>query len=309
MKRGPGQLLSDLYRDLRDRRLLPVVGLLAVAIAAVPVALKNESEPVPPPSAPVAADAENGKAVPAVLIADEGVRNYRKRLDLLRMKNPFEEKFQLPTITEGGLEDVTAVSDTSVTGVSTEATVESGDAGVSVSTGDTSTSSGDDTASADSSSDGGGGGSGDSGGSSADDSGQSETLYTYHVSVLAGPAGEEEPYEDVEPLTVLPGAAAPVAIFAGATEDGKRAVFMVSSDVTGTSGEGSCLPSASDCEYLVLREGQSRSLDYASAGGPSGTYVLELTSIDLVPVDEGGGGNSKEAQRTSIPSVSLTSGG
>ena len=33
------QILSDLYRDLRDRRLLPLVVVLIVGIAVVPIAL------------------------------------------------------------------------------------------------------------------------------------------------------------------------------------------------------------------------------------------------------------------------------
>ena len=36
--------LSDLYYDLRDRRLLPVVALVIVAIAAVPFLLGGDSE-------------------------------------------------------------------------------------------------------------------------------------------------------------------------------------------------------------------------------------------------------------------------
>ena len=53
MNKG-GDMLKDLYRDLRDRRLLPVVIALAVAIVAVPFLLGGGSEPVPP-TAPAAA--------------------------------------------------------------------------------------------------------------------------------------------------------------------------------------------------------------------------------------------------------------
>ncbi len=52
MNKG-GDMLKDLYRDLRDRRLLPVVIALAVAIVAVPFLLGGGSEPVPP-TAPAA---------------------------------------------------------------------------------------------------------------------------------------------------------------------------------------------------------------------------------------------------------------
>jgi len=43
--------LTDLYYDLRDRRLLPLVALVVVAIFAVPFLLGGEStKPATPPS-------------------------------------------------------------------------------------------------------------------------------------------------------------------------------------------------------------------------------------------------------------------
>jgi hypothetical protein len=46
--------LSDLYYDLRDRRLLPLLALILVAIVATPFLLKEDSPepaPAPPPVA------------------------------------------------------------------------------------------------------------------------------------------------------------------------------------------------------------------------------------------------------------------
>ena len=45
--------LSDLWADLREKRLWPVALLLLVALVAVPVVLaKPGAEPAPPPPAP-----------------------------------------------------------------------------------------------------------------------------------------------------------------------------------------------------------------------------------------------------------------
>ena len=44
--------IADLYYDLRERRLLPLIALVVVAIAAVPLLLGNSEEVVVPPSEP-----------------------------------------------------------------------------------------------------------------------------------------------------------------------------------------------------------------------------------------------------------------
>jgi hypothetical protein len=56
-------------------------------------------------------------------------------------------------------------------------------------------------------------------------------------------------------------------------------VFLVSNDVSSTSGEGSCFPTQSSCESVILREGQSRTFDYAPDGV---TYRLKLRKIRAV---------------------------
>jgi len=66
-------MLRDLYRDLRDRRLLPVVIALAVAIVAVPFLLGGGgSDPVSPSAPAVTSEAGAGGADPLspVVLAD-----------------------------------------------------------------------------------------------------------------------------------------------------------------------------------------------------------------------------------------------
>ena len=84
---------QDLYKDMRDRRLIiPAVALL-VAIVAVPIVLSSPSESSVTPPAPVA-DPDAVAVEPAVLAVQEiGVRDYRKRLSELEQKNPFGSRF------------------------------------------------------------------------------------------------------------------------------------------------------------------------------------------------------------------------
>ncbi len=85
-------MLRDLYRDLRDRRLLPVVIALAVAIVAVPFLLGGGgSDPVSPsvPAATSEAGAGGADPLSPVVLADvPGLRDYRKRLDEFQSRDP-----------------------------------------------------------------------------------------------------------------------------------------------------------------------------------------------------------------------------
>ena len=87
----PPQLLTDVYRDLRDRRLLiPVIALL-VALVAVPMLLGSKTPPPVPPAPAASVDLKDAAAVQsAVFVENASVRNYRKRLEPLKAKNPFD---------------------------------------------------------------------------------------------------------------------------------------------------------------------------------------------------------------------------
>ena len=88
--------LQDLYWDLRDRRLLPLVGLIVVAIVAVPFLLGGDSpEPLPDPSESLSAEAESARASDLVVVqATPGLRDYRQRLRGRTAKNPFSQPKQ-----------------------------------------------------------------------------------------------------------------------------------------------------------------------------------------------------------------------
>ncbi len=300
-----GGLMGDLYRDLRDRRLLPVIGVLVVAIVAVPFLLKSEPEVVPPP-APLGAE-ETSEAVPAVMVEDEGIRNYRQRLDLLQSKNPFEDHFApAPSVVEeqGAVELAPEVPIDS--GV--PPTTSGGSTSTSVSPipsypesvneyGDGSTDTGTSTDSSDTT---------DSGGTSPDEIVREEYRLSYRVNVLVGASGQATERSGVKTLSFLPSRQRPVAVFVGVSEDGEQAVFMLSSDVTGTSGAGECSPSAADCQFVTLKEGERRTLTYAPEGKTPEDFTLELTGVELVVVEHGDdavpGDGERDQQSASVPS-------
>jgi hypothetical protein len=257
--------VEDLYRDMRDRRLLLPALALIVAIVAVPFLLATPKEPAPAPAA--FQPPEGSEAVtPAVLAEEEvGVRDYRKRLDELKSKNPFADSSNLPSdsgdsSSSGELVDPTSTSP--ISPVPTSSTSRSDAV-------DTSQSSGDGSGTADDSGD--------------DGSGDEILILAPRVDVHAGKFGEPKDIEGVEIGDLLPDRRkAPVAMLLGVSDDLEFADFLVSDDVTKTNGDGSCRPRANDCEFLRLAAGEKRTFIYEPNGRK---YVIKVTDIREVIVD------------------------
>jgi hypothetical protein len=252
--------VEDLYRDMRDRRLLlPALGLI-VAIIAVPIALKSPKEDPPVPAAFV--EPEGAEAVsPAVLAEDAvGVRDYRKRLDALKSKNPFAGSFPEPAALAGD----GALVDPATESTSAPAAGNAPTDPATTSPADVSTIPAD--------------------GSSFDGSTAGEILILApRVDVKTGRFGEPKDLEGVELGDLLPDRRkAPVVMLIGVSEDLKHATFLVSDDVSETDGDGSCRPRANDCEFLRLADGEKRTFVYEPNGRK---YVVKVTDIREVVVD------------------------
>lgn len=267
---------TDLYRDLRDRRLLIPALVLIIALIAVPVALKQGEEPTVPlgasPAAPEAATAVE----PAVLTEQlGGVRDYRKRLDALNRTNPFDQKYLVPT-PKG--ETVENVETTSIADVGASDPAPSGPAPDLGSTGATS-----------------------SGAQTTVDPApasnpppakpdEKKVVYVYEprIDAVVGYDGKRKKYESVRPGKLLPDRSTPIAMFLWAPKSLETARFVLSSDVVATSGEGHCAPGPADCQFLKLADGEKRVIEYASgpaAGvGVAEKYSLKVTSISRVLV-------------------------
>lgn len=268
MKQPPA-FLNDLYRDMRDRRLLLPALALLVAILAVPIALSASSSPKP--TVPAQAVDEDALAVvPAVLVGDDaGIRDYRERLDGLDEKDPFSDKF--------APDPASAAGDLAPPDVPVDA--QSGGGTSPVRDAPPATGSGPDPSSP----------------STQPPSSSSPSpspsppveptiqILEARVDAYVGKAGKRKLQEDIEPGDRLPDRQAPLLLFLGSSSNLEYAEFVVSRDVTGTSGEGQCSGRGKTCEFLRLGEGDVQFFRY---GRDSERYAIRVTDISGVVVDE-----------------------
>lgn len=283
LKKGPEIKLSelkvpdfiyDLYYDLRERHLLPLVAILAIAIVAVPILLSQSSDAEP---------AEEGAAVVAtpsavasgsgVLVAKSapGLRAYNRRLRRLHAKDPFRQpqaaqatQTEAPVAVTGGAEEATsaaggAISETPAPsdGPPSETTAEPVPGAGKI------------------------------------------TYFSYaiDVRVVTGSAqdssaahssardstNETTVRRNLPELTMLPSRSTPAVIYMGSTKDGKKALMLVSSDVQAIFGDGKCVLGSDRCELLALEPGLPETFVYGGAGR---TFKLELQKIHLVTTDK-----------------------
>ncbi len=105
----------------------------------------------------------------------------------------------------------------------------------------------------------------------------------YHVAVLFGALPTTTtpltPYVDLKLLTPLPSSEQPLVVFRGVTAGGKSATFTLVGEAPILHGEGACLPSASQCEALDLQTGKAEQLEYLSSSGQVVSYELKVVSI------------------------------
>ena len=269
----PPAVISDLYGDLRDRKLLPIVVVLVVATAALPVLLGSDAEPVAPPPTDQAAETKaEVPTLPAVLASNPGLRDYRKRLDALSATNPFRQNFTLPSAADATVKDVSkSASGVTVSGgeASTSATSETGSAG------GTDVSGGSGTATID----------GESTEVETVNSGGEvqEFLIRHEVNVEIDGPSEDREFKGVEELETLPGKKTPLVVYAGVAADENEAVFLLSKDIVSTDGAGTCAPARDDCQLLSLPVGKQRTLFYSPDSAPSAErYVLKLHKIERI---------------------------
>src|SRR5438128_1338996 len=107
MKKGPELKLSglkvpdflyDLFYDLKERHLLPLVALLIVAMIGAPIYFKGSSKSEPEPAATpggAAATASTAADTGETLVvarSEPGLRDYRQRLKKYRELDPFGQR-------------------------------------------------------------------------------------------------------------------------------------------------------------------------------------------------------------------------
>lgn len=275
--------LSDLYYDLRDRRLLPLVALVAVAIAAVPFLLGGDSEETNMPAPRADATAPGSSPAKAsqltVVEATPGLRDYHQRLGDRSPTNPFKQRYtSLPGSAQlQSVETTGGGGGGSSTGTVIESTT-TAPAGPSAGSG---TSGGAD-----------GGTSGGGGKGGGGETRLIEFVFDVQISHSQQTAGggekmsEPEVRRRVPTLAQLPGEKAPVVTVAGINLHNGKVWFLVSDDVSSLDGDFACVTRTPDglCELVEIEPGFPLELVYAAGdeGADKIRYRLKVTKIDAV---------------------------
>ena len=278
MKNVNADFLLDIWADLKARRLAPVaIGLVAMVVLMPALMLKGEETPSAGPLPIVAAPAGDEAEVElAEELADGG-----SKLDSYKAHNPFDglvKPDQGDPAASG-----TAIAPTD--GAAADASKQLAEAL------------------------GAGGGSSPSGGSGSSPSlgtpgaGGGLTTpdaptpvirrpgakYTYELDVKFGRPGREKHYPHLTRLSFLPSAKVPALLFMGVPVDAKSALFFVHPGLS-HAGEGVCIPSPSNCNFLELKIGRDHFLsvdDYE--------FRIHLLGIKRVKLDAG----ASQQRRTS----------
>jgi hypothetical protein len=286
--------LMDLYYDLRDRRLLPVVALVVVAIAAVPFLLgEGEETYVPPAGSGLAALGSSTERTSKLTVveATPGLRDYRKRLKDRTPTDPFKQRYTgLPKSAQVKSSDTG--SEASGSGSSAVTVTESGT--TEASSGATSGGSGS------GKSPGASGGSSGGGSPSAggDSNGGKPHLVIFDYAIDAwisysppaadASAQQREPFVErrILPQTAIPGEKAPVVTYLGPgrNKDNRatgKVLLLVSGDVGQIDGEHRCVSSRSSglCQLLEVEPDFPLTFAYGEAGAH---YTIKVLDIELV---------------------------
>jgi hypothetical protein len=265
---------SNLWGDLREKRLWPVAVLLLAALVAVPVVLKKSPEE-PPPAPPIAAGQRNApeseelKGLATVTLEDAGVGD-GSSLDTFDPANPFRPPERV--VEEGDEESGEGAPGADEVILSDEV-VEGGSGGGDIGSG------GDRGGGTGGGTDGTGGtGDGDAGG---DGTTTETTEYAYVLDVTFSNNGRTRKIKGMERLDMLPSAASPLLLFLGVSSNAGNAVFLVDSTLD-AAGEGKCKPSQAECAFLHLGAGSEHM--FTTEDGDS--YRLRVDQIRKVRVGD-----------------------
>jgi hypothetical protein len=269
--------LDTLFSDLREKRLWPVAVVLLVAIVAIPVLLPKKTKA--PPAAqvtPLAVPVTQLSAVPAVSVQSTPT--------VSNLKGPARDPFTQPTLPSS----TTTSSTTSTTAASTSSS------GATSTTPTTSTTSTTPTAT-----------------TTTPSSGVTYLIFSVDL-VLSKNGGHPSTLRDITRLTPLPSSSSPFLVYLGVKTDHNTATFLVSSQAK-PAGQGKCIPSARQCQFLDLKLGQQEAFLVVASSGHVDQYVVKLTAIRLKTTTASGAttllhsGESSVAGLFDLPSATKSS--
>ena len=268
--------VSNLWRQLVQRRLLPVAILLIAALAAVPLLLAKDADPVPVPP-PAQVDTKSELATTPIVTAATAGERIKRRKVLGAAKNPFAVDVE-PAEAE---------------------TPAGGDAGGTT----------PDAPKPDAGSGGAAPGAGSPPSSGApvaptaptvpDEPAPAPKKYAPEELTVRFGGSDDDKRESVKRLQPLPSAELPVLIYMGVLKDGKTAEFMLDAGVTAI-GDGECHPSPDECETIRLRVGETEFLDVVDeSGNVAQQFQLDLLKIHNVKQRDSAAARTKSVKAKS----------
>jgi hypothetical protein len=267
--------VTNVWRQLVQRRLWPVAILLIAALAAVPLMLAKDPEPTAsPPAVNIEAKGELAKAP---IVAPAETTQTKRRRVLGTAKNPF-----------GVAKPAQSAPDTS------------GDADPVVVETPTGGTSGGDTGS--------GGGTTPSTGTPsapvapatpAEPTPAPKKHYEPEELTIRFGEGDNVQRRSLQKLQPLPSAELPAIIYMGVLKDGKTAEFLIEAGVT-PDGDGECKPTPEQCETIRLKVGETEFFDVVDESG----NVAQQFQLDLLKIHN----VKKRASASRANGASLKSG-
>lgn len=247
---------ADVYHDLRDRHLLPLVALLLVAIVAVPILLSESggSEEGAGTNGPSVASASS-KVSPARQIvvsrSTPKLRSYHERLAHRTPTNPFRQLYTNGSGGEGGSSSGEGEGE--------------GSSGSGEGEGEVTVTHEEETTITE----------------------HHELKYfTYTIDVQIVPVSVKGVPSTAKPtvrqrvpeLTSLPARQVPALTFMEPAADAKRAVMLVSDGVKSVVGDNPCISGTETCQLLALEPGVPETIVY---GGSERTYRIKLLKVNF----------------------------
>ena len=245
-------LLQNIWTDLKEKRLVPVVGALVVLLIAVPVVLAKSGDSAVGTLPAVGAGTAVGTSKAATLVVS-GDPSVRRRAGAGR--DPFASSGAPKPKTTAGT--TVAAAPTSGTKTTTTGPKDSGG-----STGDT---------------------------SPPKPAAPVATETFRKVDLRFGAGGDTKRiHRDVARLTIYPTPEHPVAVLLGIHTGSRSAIFRLEDGVV-HSGEGICRQSAERCRTLELRTGDTAFLEATLEDGSKRSYQLDLLGLPsaaLTPAEQ-----------------------
>jgi hypothetical protein len=272
--------LSQVFNDLRVRRLLPVAALLVAGLVAAPIVLSKKAEepPAPTPGSTQAQpkQPQGPDELAQVKLEDEFGEGNGSSLSAFDAGNPFAPPQKvLKAAREQAQGDTGLISP---------------EGGTLPPGTDTGTGTGGET----------GGGTPDSGDREGGEGGGTKTSeFTYVLDVTFWSNGKKRRFQNLTKLDMLPNQAAPLLIFMGVSDNAGNAVFLVDSTLS-AAGEGNCKPSRDDCAFLYLGAGAEE--EFTNEDGDS--YRLIINEIKKVKVGDETGTAASDDEATASASKS-----